>query len=64
MECISEKNKVNCTCTYTACTKRGLCCQCVAYHRSKNEIPGCLFSTAGEKTYDRSVANYLKDKQN
>jgi hypothetical protein len=27
------------------------------------EVPGCLFTPEGEKTYDRSRANYLRDCQ-
>jgi hypothetical protein len=32
----------------------------VAYHRAKGAIPGCFFPTDGEKTYDRSIANFVK----
>ncbi len=60
MECKIEQNKENCTCTYSACAKRGLCCECVTYHRSKGEIPGCFFSAEGEKTYDRSIENFIR----
>lgn len=54
-----EKNLEGCTCTYD-CAKRGMCCECVAYHRAKGQIPGCFFSKAGEATYDRSVANFCR----
>ncbi len=53
-------NLENCTCTYTSCTKMGLCCHCVSYHRSRNEIPGCFFPESAESTYDRSVSNFIK----
>ncbi len=56
-----EENLKYCTCTYTSCNKRGLCCQCIAYHRKNGEIPGCLFTKAGEKTYDRSLDAFLTD---
>ncbi len=59
MECIYEKNLKECTCTYTACEKRGKCCLCVSYHRKRNEIPGCFFSPQAEKTYDRSIKNFI-----
>lgn len=55
-------NQLPCACTYT-CDKRHKCCECVASHRDKNEIPGCFFSVAGEKTYDRSIAAFIKDQQ-
>lgn len=60
MECTIEENKKECTCTYTACTRRGHCCDCVAYHRVKNQIPACFFPQDGEKTHDRSVENFIK----
>jgi len=60
MECTINKNVENCTCTYKNCSRRGHCCACVEYHRTKNQLPGCLFSTEGEKTYDRSVENFIK----
>jgi hypothetical protein len=57
-----KKNLQGCTCSYTACGKRGLCCECVAQHRAAGEIPGCFFSAAGERTYNRSVANFIRDR--
>ncbi|HET6420023.1 MAG TPA: DUF6485 family protein [Geobacteraceae bacterium] len=62
MECISSKTTDRCTCTYTSCDKRGNCCKCVMYHREKGEIPGCFFSAKGERSYDRSLRNFIKDK--
>lgn len=57
----SCKNNIqSCTCTYP-CDKRGNCCECVAYHRGKGQVPGCFFSKAGEATYDRSVAALARD---
>ena len=53
MECDIEKNKASCTCTYS-CGKKGKCCECVAYHRGMNELPGCFFPPEAERTYDRS----------
>lgn len=62
MTCISERSLKHCTCTYTACDNRGNCCKCVAYHKDRGEIPGCLFSEEGERTYDRSLANLVQDR--
>jgi hypothetical protein len=62
MECISTQSKVHCTCTYTSCDKHGNCCNCVTYHRGKGEIPGCFFTAEGERSYDRSLANFSKDQ--
>jgi hypothetical protein len=56
-----EKNLEMCTCTYS-CNKRGNCCECVAYHRKSNQIPGCFFSKEGEATYDRSIAALAREQ--
>jgi hypothetical protein len=63
MECRKEQNRNMCTCTYEPCPRKGVCCECVVYHRGNGELPGCLFSTKGELTYDRSIASYIKDKK-
>ena len=62
MDCISTQSLKHCTCTYSACDKRGNCCKCVAFHQSQGQIPGCFFTPAGEKAYDRSLAFFLKDR--
>lgn len=36
-----------------------MCCECIRYHRAKNELPGCLFPKEAEKTYDRSVRKFV-----
>jgi len=63
LECNISKNKNNCACTYTSCSKRGHCCECIAYHKINGELPGCLFSPEAEKTYDRSITNFIKTMQ-
>lgn len=62
MECIAPISLKDCTCTFMSCDKRGNCCKCVTYHRAQGEIPGCFFSPAAERTYDRSVANLCRDR--
>lgn len=59
MECRQVTNLKQCTCTYEPCSRKGLCCECIAYHRRYNELPGCLFPPAAERTYDRSVACFV-----
>lgn len=61
MECISTHSLKHCTCTYTTCDKRGNCCKCVTFHRAKGEIPGCFFTQEGERSYDRSLKNFICD---
>lgn len=60
MECKKEENKKNCNCTYD-CPQKGICCECVAYHRKIKQIPACFFDKETEKTYDRSIANFIKN---
>ena len=58
--CTFEANTASCNCTYP-CERKGICCECISYHRGAGELPACYFSTAAEKSYDRSVTRYLKD---
>lgn len=63
MECKIEENKVNCACTYEGCPRKGKCCECIAYHKGRGELPGCLFSKEAELTYDRSVQKFIEDNK-
>ena len=62
MKSASSPSASHCTCTHTACPTWGDCRSCVTRHRERQEIPGCFFTTAGEKTYNRSVGNFIKDQ--
>ncbi len=62
MECVSTRSLSHCTCTYTSCDKRGNCCKCIMFHRTRGEIPGCLFTPEGERSYDRSLRNFISDR--
>ena len=57
-----EKNLKMCSCTYP-CERKGKCFECLHYHRKMRELPACYFSKEAEKTYDRSVEAYLKQKR-
>ncbi len=61
-ECNIEKNKRNCNCTYNPCSRKGLCCECIAYHRRSGELPACFFNKEDEASYDRSVERFIKSK--
>jgi hypothetical protein len=63
MECISEKNKAHCNCTYEPCPRKYKCCECLQYHRKSDELPACCFNKQFEKTYDRSIGNFLRMRQ-
>ena len=60
MECQIEQNKAGCPCTYEPCPRKGKCCECIAYHLKYDELPGCVFPSEVEKTYDRSFARFVE----
>ena len=60
MECKQDEILQNCTCTYTSCSRMGLCCDCIAYHKRSNELPGCLFPKDAERTYNRTVKYFCE----
>ncbi|MFH1847900.1 MAG: DUF6485 family protein [Candidatus Omnitrophota bacterium] len=55
-----EKNMQACNCTYEPCSRKGMCCECVAYHRGMGQIPACFFDKKGEASYDRSISNFVR----
>ncbi|MHA1699354.1 MAG: DUF6485 family protein [Promethearchaeota archaeon] len=59
--CKNIEGNPECTCTYTSCSRWGICCECIKYHRERNELPGCFFSKQAERSYDRSIENFIKD---
>lgn len=58
--CTQERNLQKCTCTYPGCSRKGICCECIAHHRAHGELPGCLFPKDVEKTYDRSIEAFVQ----
>lgn len=59
-DCNISKNIEHCGCTYPSCSKKGLCCECISYHKALGELPGCLFPPEVEKTYDRSIERFIR----
>jgi len=55
-----EKNMARCNCTYEPCSRKGVCCECLAYHQRAGELPACYFPAAVERTYDRSIAAFIR----
>ena len=54
-----SENKDFCTCTYS-CSRKGKCCECIQYHKSRGEIPGCFFPAEAEKKYNRSIDYFIQ----
>lgn len=63
-DCPNQKeNLANCNCSYNPCSRKGICCECILYHRRSNQLPACFFPLQIEKTYDRSIENFVKIKR-
>jgi hypothetical protein len=60
MECQIELNKARCNCTYEPCSRKGKCCECIAYHLESEELPACAFPPEIEKSYDRSFTRFVQ----
>jgi len=56
--CAIDQNKKHCPCTFS-CGKKGICCECVDYHRANGELPGCYFPKDAERSGNRSIANFI-----
>lgn len=60
MECKNANSNPSCTCTYTSCSRHGICCECITYHRKTGQMVGCYFPKDAERTYDRSMSHFIK----
>lgn len=60
MDCKKEKNLTSCACTYSPCSHKGICCDCIAKHVRNRELPACCFSKEAEKTFDRSFEHFAR----
>ncbi len=61
MKCENKsKNMKVCNCTYEPCSRKGICCECIAYHRRMNELPACYFPDNIERSYDRSIRRFVE----
>jgi hypothetical protein len=60
MECQKKENLEMCACTSLSCARRGMCCECIQYHRRLKELPGCFFPEHAEATYNRKLKYFLE----
>ena len=63
MECNIKQNMKNCNCSYNPCSRKGKCCECIAFHKNSGELPACFFTKEYERTYNRSVENFIKQQE-
>ncbi len=59
MECKKEKNLAVCSCTFS-CSRKGICCECLHYHRRMGELPACYFPADIEPSGDRSIERFIE----
>jgi hypothetical protein len=57
-----ERNMKNCNCSYEPCSRKGICCECLTYHRQMGELPACYFPDHIERTYDRSIERFIRSQ--
>lgn len=61
MNCPNKTKNINmCNCTYSGCPRHGICCECLDYHRAKNQIPACYFDEKAEKTFNRNIDFFIE----
>lgn len=60
MECRQERNLKNCNCSYSPCSKKAICCECLSSHLAARELPACCFPSNVERTYDRSFERFAQ----
>jgi hypothetical protein len=58
-QCTSEANLSQCNCTFS-CSKKGVCCECIASHRRAGQLPACYFPADAESTGNRSIENFIR----
>ena len=60
MECQKDKNSISCSCAHTECSRHGVCCDCLRYHLSLDELPACCFPDHIAKTDGRSFRKFIE----
>ncbi len=61
MACDNQgKNLSICNCSYEPCSRKGTCCECIAYHHRNGELPACYFTDTQERSYNRSISYFVK----
>jgi len=56
-----EDNLKKCNCSYSGCSRKGICCECLRYHLSQGEVPACFFDDKAEATYNRSIDYFISN---
>jgi hypothetical protein len=59
-ECRSKSSLARCNCSWEPCSRKGVCCECLAYHWRQGELPAGLFPDWAERTFDRSLRTVIE----
>ncbi|MFW5746501.1 MAG: DUF6485 family protein [Nanoarchaeota archaeon] len=60
MQCKKEENLSQCSCSYPGCSRKGICCECLAHHLAARQLPACVFPRDVEASYDRSFEKFAE----
>ena len=60
MECNKTNNLNHCNCSYSPCSRKGICCECISYHLRMRQLPACVFPDDAEVTFDRSFEHFAQ----
>jgi hypothetical protein len=60
MDCKKDRNLTHGNCSYSPCSRKGICCECISYHLRMRELPACAFPNDAEATYDRSFEHFAR----
>ena len=60
MECKQEQNLNQCNCSYSPCSRKGICCECISYHLRMRQLPACVFPNDAEASFDRSFEHFAQ----
>ncbi|MCU0612850.1 MAG: DUF6485 family protein [Candidatus Eisenbacteria bacterium] len=60
MDCRKHQNITRCNCSYEPCSRKGVCCDCIAYHLRMRQLPACCFPDDAERTWDRSFEYFAR----
>ncbi|MCM8801513.1 MAG: DUF6485 family protein [Candidatus Omnitrophica bacterium] len=55
-----KQNLTSCNCSYEPCARKGICCECLLYHRKHGQLPACFFPDEVERSYDRSIERFIR----
>lgn len=59
LTCKRAENLKTCPCQHPGCKRKGICCECLRHHLSKNELPRCCFPSVVRDENGRSFDTFI-----